>query len=737
METQEYNSSFDKYWYIFKRHWLSALGVFFPIFLISLLVLSLKKPTYEAEGKLSFQRTNTISSLTGVGTEISRLEPLVSERSNPIATEGEVLRSVPVVQETINILNLKNKKGEPLTIEEFIKSLTIKDIKGSDVLQISYQHTNPKTAADIVNTLMQVYLKQNILVHKMEVTSARIFLEKQLPKAESVVYRAEAALRHFKEKNQVVALTEEATRAVDRMADLQKQIGDSQSRIADLNAQAESIRNQLKMNSQQAVTQTSLSQSRGVQDIVTEIQKLETQLAAKRIILQDKHPDIINLTKNLAALKKILNTRIQNISKQSSLPLNQNLSIGELQQTLTAKLVELESTRLGLTNQVKVTLLLQADYRNRLESLPRLEQQQRELERQLEVAQTTYSLLLGKLQESRIAENQSIGNARVISTALVPKKPAFSLISSYISGCLIAILATIATIYILELRDKSIKTIDEAQALLEFTLLGVIPSFLKSPKAAHNHEELEPYNQRLVVRDTPLSPINEAYRMLRSNLKFISANKKLKVIVITSSVPREGKSTVAANLAITIAQMEHKVLLIDGDLRRPVQHKIWSLPNYQGLSDVIVDQTEVKTAVKKVMDNLEVLTSGIVSPNPLSLLDSKNTAALIQSFATNYDFVIIDAPSLTVAADAAILGQIADGVLFVVRPGVVDSVHAIAARKLLEKSGQNVLGQVVNAVIPQKTSHNYYYLNEEDYSVPSQSEGFAKNKLSTEKQEIR
>lgn len=715
METQEYSSSIDKYWYIFKRHWLSGLGIFFPIFIASLLVLSLKKPTYEAEGKLSFQRTNTISSLTGVGTEVSRLEPLVGERSNPVNTEAEVLRSVPVVQKTINLLNLKNKKGMPLTIREFTKNLIIKDIKGSDVLQVSYKDTNPKTAADVVNKLMLVYLKQNITFHRTEVASARLFLEKQLPQAESVVYRAEAELRHFKERNQVVVLAEEATRAVDRMADLQKQIGDSQSRVADLNAQAESIRNQLKMSSQQAVTTTSLSQSRGVQDILIEIQKLETQLAAKRNVLQDTHPDIIDLKSNLAAFKRVLNTRIQNASEQSPSQLDHNLQMGELKQTLSAKLVELESTRLGLINQMNTLMNLQTNQRNRLESLPRLEQQQRELERQLEVAQTTYSLLLRKLQESRIAENQNVGNARIISAALVPDKPVSSLIVVYISAGLIASLVTLAIIYILEVRDKSIKTIDETKKLLGLTLLGVIPAFLPSLKAANSNEELEPYSQRLVVRDTPRSPIGEAYRMLRANLKFISADKELKVIVVTSSVPREGKSTVSANLAVAMAQMEHKILLVDGDLHRPVQHHIWNLANSEGLSNVIIGQTEIKKAVNKVMDNLDVLTSGIVPPNPVSLLDSKRMATLMQSFAANYDFIIIDAPALTVAADAAILGQMADGVLFVVRPGVVDSVHATAARELLEKSGQNVLGQVVNAVMTQNTSHSYYYTQEESY----------------------
>jgi polysaccharide biosynthesis transport protein len=209
---------------------------------------------------------------------------------------------------------------------------------------------------------------------------------------------------------------------------------------------------------------------------------------------------------------------------------------------------------------------------------------------------------------------------------------------------------------------------------------------------------------------------------LRANLKYVSADKELKVIVVTSSVPQEGKSTVAANLAMAIAQMERRVLLVDGDLHRPVQHQIWDLPNNEGLSNAIVGQSDLRNAIAQVMDNLYVLPSGLVPPSPASLLDSKRMAALIDSFRDNFDCVILDTPSLSVGADAASLGQMADGVLFVVRPGVADVVNAGFAKELLEKSGQNVLGQVINGIIPKNEPHSNYYFNNEEY-YPQDSVG--------------
>ncbi|MHC5759639.1 GumC family protein [Nostoc sp.] len=713
MTIQESSGTFDKYLQVLKRRWIPTLGIFVCVFIILQVATLFKKPYYLAEVKLKFQRINTTSSLTGVGTEMGKLEPLVDDKNNPLNTEAEVIRSVPVVKSTINKLNLKDNKSVNLKTKQFLQMLTVKEIKGADVLSISYKDKNPQLAAQVVNTLIDVYLEYNISAHRTQAATARKFIEKQLPNAELVVRQAEAELAGFKEKYKIVSLQEEATKALEVITSLQQQISEAQSRFADAEAQIQGIRKQLGMNSQQAVVMTSLSQTSGVQDILKEIQQLESQLAARRTVLQDNHPQIIDLQYKLQSLNGLLQQRIKNVVGTTSSQLNNNFQLGELQQQLSARLVELESNRLGLASQITTLSGLQTAYKQRLNNLPRLEQQQRQFERKVQAAQSTYSLLLQKLQESRIAENQNLGNASMISEAEVPEESISSPIFLYLSTGLLASLTALATVYVLEKIDKSIKTTEQAKELLKFTLLGIIPNFNNSNKSIIGNEEIEAYNKRLVVRDMPRSPINEAYRMLRSNLKFISADKELKVIVVTSSVPREGKSTVAANLAVTMAQMERKVLLVDADMRRPVQHKIWEVINNEGLSNLIVGQGEIRTAIKQVMDNLYVLTSGVTPPNPGSLLDSKKMAVLIQTLSIYYDFVIIDAPSLNVAADAVTLGQMADGVLFVVRPGVVDSVSASIAKELLEKSGQNVLGQVVNGVISQTERYNYYYSTEE------------------------
>ncbi|MEH2273223.1 MAG: GumC family protein, partial [Nostoc sp.] len=476
MTIQESSGTFDKYLQVLKRRWIPTLGIFVCVFIILQVATLFKKPYYLAEGKLKFQRINTTSSLTGVGTEMGKLEPLVDDKNNPLNTEAEVIRSVPVVRSTINKLNLKDNKSGNLKTKQFLQMLTVKEIKGADVLSISYKDKNPELAAQVVNTLIDVYLEYNISAHRTQAATARKFIEKQLPNAELVVRQAEAELAGFKEKYKIVSLQEEATKALEVITSLQQQISEAQSRFADAEAQTQGIRKQLGMNSQQAVVMTSLSQTSGVQDILKEIQQLESQLAARRTVLQDNHPQIIDLQYKLQSLNGLLQQRIKNVVGTTSSQLNNNFQLGELQQQLSARLVELESSRLGLASQITTLSGLQTAYKQRLNNLPRLEQQQRQFERKVQAAQSTYSLLLQKLQESRIAENQNLGNASMISEAEVPEESISSPMFLYLSTGLLASLTALATVYVLEKIDKSIKTTEQAKELLKFTLLGIIPN---------------------------------------------------------------------------------------------------------------------------------------------------------------------------------------------------------------------------------------------------------------------
>jgi capsular exopolysaccharide synthesis family protein len=698
---------FRQYWLAIKRRWLPATAVFGSVVVLTALATILQKPVYEAKGKLLIKKASNVTSAIrqeDVGNE--KLNA-VGRESDPLNTEAEIIRSVPIARRSIATLKLNQ------TPKKFLDRLKVKQVGATDILEISYRDYDSRGAALVVNQVMNLYLENSVLANRAEAAAARQFIVKQLPKTEAIVRKAEEILRKFEEENNVVDLGAESQSVVGVIANLESQINQVQSQLADAKTQSEALRNKfLGMNSKQAVTASSISQSPGVQRALEELQQVESQLAVARTIFQETHPTIVNLNSKKASLEKLLKGRLEQVIGVQKQP-NEDLQIGSLKQQITADLVRLEAGRLGLGSQLAALSNVLATYEQRTKGIPRLKQRKRELDRQVQAAQSTYETLLTRLEEIRVEENRAVGNARLVEDAQIPERSvAPNRLSTLALGNLLGILLAIGTALVLDALNTSIKTVKEAKEVFGYTLLGIIPAFGKSEKPNLYNGDPEQSASRLVVRDAPRSPISEMYRMMQANLKFLSSDKDLKVIAVTSSVPQEGKSTVSANLAVAMAQSGRKVLLIDADMRLPSQHRIWNLLNDAGLSNVLVGQAQLRKAIKEVMVNLHILTAGVTPPNPMALLDSKRMASLIKKFSDNYDFVIIDTPSLSIAVDAPILGKMADGILMVVRPGVVDSGSAASAKEFLKQSGQNVLGQVVNGVNSDNQPYSYYYAKE-------------------------
>jgi polysaccharide biosynthesis transport protein len=710
--------NFQQYWLILKRRWLPSAIVVGSIVGITALVTFQQKPIYETEGKLLFNKSNKVSALTGLNPTIGELSG-VTNLSNPLETESEIIRSYPLLEKTIIKLNLKDKQGKPIKVDSFRTSLKVKGVKGTDILSLSYRSTNPQEAANIVNSLMADYLETSRNNSTAETRAAREFLSKQLPEVEAKVAKAEADVRRFKDENNIVSLEEEAKVGVESMKGLADQITQGQAAIVDVNTRSSALQKQLALTTEKAVELSNLSQSPGVQQVLIEYQKAQLELAVAKTRLTANHPTVINLSEKEQALRNQLEKRVTQIADSSNSVPDQNLQVGELTQGLTVDLVKSEVERLALTSRLEDLRKSFLLYQSRLKVMPQLEQTQRALERRLQVAQLTYQQIFKQLQEVQVLEKQTLGNTRVISDALVPERPVSPKIAlNLLLGGFLGLLLGVGMALVLEAMDKSLKTVEEAKRLVGFTLLGAIPQLNKK---ADNKD-----SQDLPVLNDPYSTVTTAFEMLQTNLGFTLVGKTAKVLVVSSSIPGEGKSFVSANLAVALAQIGRKVLLIDADMRRPRQHEIWELSNMTGLSNNIIGQASLKNSVTESLVTLDVLTSGTIPPNPLVLLESLQMDSLIAEASTVYDFVIIDAPPLTAVSDALVLGKKADGMLLVVRPGVANTDSLNAAKDLLEQSGQKVLGMVVNGVTG-KTSYGSYYANE--YYGRKRSSHFDNNKV--------
>jgi len=216
--------------------------------------------------------------------------------------------------------------------------------------------------------------------------------------------------------------------------------------------------------------------------------------------------------------------------------------------------------------------------------------------------------------------------------------------------------------------------------------------------------------ESLITISNPRSPISEAYRTLRTNLEFSSLDKPLKTMVVTSAGPEEGKSTTLANLAVTLAQAEKRVILVDCDLRRPSQHEIFGLGNAVGLTSMVVDEEAFKNPPlqETPVPNLQLLPSGPLPPNPSELLGSRRMEEIIATLRERAGLVLFDAPPIIAVTDAAVLASKVDGVLLVINAGTTKRDHAQRAKALLEKVNARLVGAVLNNVRMDISLHRYY-----------------------------
>lgn len=216
--------------------------------------------------------------------------------------------------------------------------------------------------------------------------------------------------------------------------------------------------------------------------------------------------------------------------------------------------------------------------------------------------------------------------------------------------------------------------------------------------------------ESLITISNPRSPISEAYRTLRTNLEFSSLDKPLKTMVVTSAGPEEGKSTVLANLAVTLAQAEKEVILVDCDLRRPSQHEIFGVANGVGLTNMIVDEEAFKNPPlqETPLPTLKLLPSGPLPPNPSELLGSRRMEEIIATLRERADLILFDAPPIIAVTDAAVLASKVDGVLLVINAGTTKRDHAQRAKALLEKVNARLVGAVLNNVSMDISLHRYY-----------------------------
>lgn len=332
------------------------------------------------------------------------------------------------------------------------------------------------------------------------------------------------------------------------------------------------------------------------------------------------------------------------------------------------------------------------------------------LQTELTQARQTYATVLQSYENVRLAEAQATSNVVLVEPAVAPSKPvrprtAFNTALAALVGLILAV----GVVLLIEYLDDSIRSDEQVRDILQAPVIGVV-SKLAAPRSGP------------ISLAEPRSPVVEAFRSVRTNILYAGVDKPLQRIMVTSAGPAEGKTFLASNLAVVMAQAGLRVILVDADLRRPSIHKVFNRPNRNGLTDLMLQTANGWSGVMQetAVRNLHIISSGPIPPNPSELLGSQKMNQLLDYLSQTSDAIIIDTPPILAVTDALVLARHADAVLLVVDAGTTRMGAALQAKAHLEKVGAKVLGVVMNKVATKGNGYykyrydhyNYYYATE-------------------------
>jgi len=366
----------------------------------------------------------------------------------------------------------------------------------------------------------------------------------------------------------------------------------------------------------------------------------------------------------------------------------------------------------GLQTEITATDGQIVDLQQQIDALgnpPPAEQQARldQLQSELSQMRQSRTSLLASLDNLKLAEAQSTNNVSLVESAIVPLVPIRPrTLQNTALAAVVGLMLAAGTAFLIEYLDDTIKSPEQVTALLQLPVIGIMARLTEKEIAAGP-----------VARVSPRSPTTEAFRSLRTNLQYAGVDNALHTLLVTSVGPGEGKSTVVVNLAIVTAQAGQRVTVLDADLRRPMQHRLLDRPNRYGLSETLIQETLHLNGALQTVDtqNLSLISTGSVPPNPAELLGSRKMTGLLGLLGEQAERIIIDSPPVSVVTDAVILANQVDGVILVLEAGRTRLGAALQVKEQLDRVGAKLVGVVLNKVPVNRQgyyyNHYYYYYN--------------------------
>lgn len=557
-------------------------------------------------------------------------------------------------------------------------ALDVTPVRNSRLVDISMTSTDPQLATDLANAHARTYMEQNLEFRFSASKEATDWLEQQLAEQRKKVEASEAELQRYKEQHDAVAVEDRQNIVVQRLADLNS----AATKAKTVRIEKEALYNQLKsiQNSNALDSFPAVLGNEYIQKLKSDLgdlQRVQAELSDK---YGDRHPEMVKVRSAIQSAEAKLQIEIDKVVQ----------SVRSEYETALAQ----ERTFVGALEGGKAEAL----------SLNRKGIEFSVLQRDAESNRQVYEALLQRTKETGISGELKASNIRVVDPAEVPGGPFLprrqqDLTTAAFSGLVLAL----GLVFLFEYLDNRIKSPQELRAQLNVPFLGMVPS-IDVKSGALLHDGVPPN-------------FAEAIRGVRTNVLFSSAEEGVRVVVVTSAGPGEGKSLFSSNLAVSLAQAGQRVLHVDADMRRPRVHAIFDLAQEPGLSNLLVGDCKPSEAIRKTtVQNLCVLPAGLIPPNPAELLGSKRCEDFFATLGQNFDWVILDSPPVLAVADASILANTATGVVFVVGADQTSRQAARAALEQLAAVQAHVIGAVLNRVDLEKNPYYYSAYYRKEYS---------------------
>jgi polysaccharide biosynthesis transport protein len=607
-------------------------------------------------------------------------------------TQYRIIRSHDNTQRVLDRIGLQptpqdkpgNTPSRQDQIEQLLKQVKVIGVRDSRIANIVVRDQDRERAARTANAFADTYIEGNLDYKLQGARSASSWLGEQTVDLRKQLENSELALYRFKKDHNLLDVGLD-----DRQGMTRQNLQTLNARLADVKAkrlETESIRKLIMAARDDFSEKESLPEIRD-NPVVAKLRENYLDLLKIKADLEsrygDKHPKLVNIEQQIQATRRDYNKELDAVLK----------AFDKRYQAL----LDTETALNKWMHQEKAEAL----------DLAKLEVEYRPMARDADNNTRVFGQVTQRHKEIDLTGLLRTNNVRILDRATPSRKPVSPVLSLNLAiGIILGLVIGLSVAFAIETLDNTLRTPEVAEALIGAPVLGVLPLLTDSKQRSAQDMPL----RDLTVYREPTSAAAEACRSIRTNLMFLSAKKEIQLFTVTSPGPRDGKTTTAISLAVTMAQAGARVILLDADLRKPRIHKSFRVDGTRGLSTAIMGEAPLKDLVIKTeVPNLSLLPCGPTPPNPAELLHTERFLELLAELRRNYDRVILDAPPTGPVTDPAIIGSISDGVILVLRSGHTTREAANLARRHLVDAGARILGLVINQADRKGGRYGYGY----------------------------